>query len=430
MKRILAALLILVLALGSIVFASAETPDQTYTIKVNAKATETVAVGQTVTVTVDLTAQKVGSFNCLVTRNYIVYDPDLLRVDSMECPNTRFTATEKTPGKIELSFWNGTPYSLSPGTFLIMHMTTLADGTAVLENNSPVFVYDLQGSKSTVGTVNATVVIGTGVKAEEPSEEPAEEPETPPAEEPETPPVEEPAETPEETAPVTWSDCAKDDNCLLAKYPDIKVTGWYHDGVHYCIEKGLMQGDTNKEGEPVAFRHSDGVKRAELVTMLWNLAGKPEIQYVEGTYTDVLAKNWYADSVMWATENKIVEGIGDGTFAPEKPVIRQEFTAMMQRFTAYMHYEPSEDEVETRTVPAENQWTPTILFDRFEDGATYSVWAYESIRWALGTGLIEGSDGPEGTKLLKPRESLTRAEAATVFMRYCETIAKPADEAE
>lgn len=77
------------------------------------------------------------------------------------------------------------------------------------------------------------------------------------------------------------SDCPKDESCPISRYKDLTAGEWYHDGIHYCLEEGLMIGTSGGMFEPDA-----ASSRAMVVTILWRMEGSPS---AEGTmsFTDV-----------------------------------------------------------------------------------------------------------------------------------------------
>ena len=93
-------------------------------------------------------------------------------------------------------------------------------------------------------------------------------------------------------------DCSKDDTCPAAKFEDVKLNEWYHDGIHYCIVEGLMNGTSETTFEP-----DSATDRAMLVTVLYRLEGQPKAG--ECPFTDVRAGEWYTDAITWAADNKI-----------------------------------------------------------------------------------------------------------------------------
>ena len=170
---------------------------------------------------------------------------------------------------------------------------------------------------------------------------------------------------------------------------------WYHNEVDYAISHGLMYGTG-----ATAFSPEEAMTRAQLVTVLWRQAGCPT-PTGDDPFTD-LAAPWYKTSVLWAAENGIVNGVGDGRFDPDGVLTREQLATILYRYAKdYLH----------RNVSAR------AAFDPFADGARVSSWAYEALRWAVAAKLIGGSS-EGGALYLAPQAVATRAQVATIFMRF------------
>ena len=98
---------------------------------------------------------------------------------------------------------------------------------------------------------------------------------------------------------------------------------WYESGVQWAVENGISDGtDLNAP-----------VTREQLVTMLYRYAGEPEIAGSIGSFSDTSAvSSWAEDAVIWAVENGIIEGMGDGTLKPQETATRAQVAAILQRF--------------------------------------------------------------------------------------------------
>ena len=118
-------------------------------------------------------------------------------------------------------------------------------------------------------------------------------------------------------------------------------------------------------------------------------------------FSDVLPDAWYTEAVTWAAENGIVNGYPDGTFRPMSPLTREQMATLFFRYAGWCG----------KDVP-----TDTEQFS-FPDESDVSGYAAEPMRWACGIGLIRGVASGDQT-LLKPKGTATRAQAATIIMRY------------
>ena len=193
-------------------------------------------------------------------------------------------------------------------------------------------------------------------------------------------------------------ECPKDSGCPMSAFTDLKLTEWYHDGVHYCIENGLMAGYGNG-----IFGPNDTISRAMIVTILYRMENEPNVTSVN-PFSDVAAGQWYTNAVTWAAENKIVEGYGDGTFKPNKDVTREELAAILYRYA------------QSKGKGFSGAWM--FLLD-YPDASEVSSWADEAMHWMVMNEIIKGKEGK-----LVPGGDASRAEAATMLMRYCTKIAE------
>lgn len=198
--------------------------------------------------------------------------------------------------------------------------------------------------------------------------------------------------------------CAKDVNCPIWPFNDAKTTAWYHDGVHYCIENGLMNGLPGNLFDP-----NGTTTRAQIVTILWRLDGSPVANYAM-SFADVAADQWYTEAVRWAAVNGIVEGYSDTVFAPNDAITREQFAAILWRYCQYKGIDVSVGE-ETNILS-------------YSDAFDVHSWAMDAMQWACGAGVIGGiADG--SSMKLDPTGSATRAQVATMLWRFCEEIMEP-----
>ena len=207
-----------------------------------------------------------------------------------------------------------------------------------------------------------------------------------------------PADKPAETK--DYKSCGRGTDCPLQKFSDLTVNGWYHDGIHYCLTEGLMNGYDNNRFGP-----NDPVSRAQIVTILWRLAGSPESKTAL-RFTDTAEGMYYTKAVCWAAETGVVNGYADGRFGTDDSVTREQLAAMLYRYAKLRGYDVSVGE------------DTNIL--SYEDAFSVSEWAMGALQWACGTGLINGVDGGR----LLPQGSATRAQMATILMRFGESAAK------
>ena len=199
------------------------------------------------------------------------------------------------------------------------------------------------------------------------------------------------------TAP-TPAECDGGESCPSGKFVDINAKAWYHLYVDYAVTNGLFGGTSANTFEP-----ETAMTRAMLVTVLWRYEGQPK--GYQNTFADVNEKNgsWYIDAVAWAASNGIVNGVGNNRFDPNGKITREQMAAILFRYAQKKGIDTSK----------------RGELSNYPDANKISAYAKEALSWAVGEGIINGSDG----KLL-PQGNATRAQVATILMRYIENIVK------
>ncbi|MBQ7605264.1 MAG: S-layer homology domain-containing protein, partial [Firmicutes bacterium] len=192
--------------------------------------------------------------------------------------------------------------------------------------------------------------------------------------------------------------CKKDRTCPIWPFSDASPAAWYHDGVHWALEEGVMRGYS-----AALFGPNDATTRAQVAQMLYNIEGKPAVGNEAIPFADVERGMWYADAISWAAESGVVLGFerdGADVFDPDAAVTREQFAAMMQRYAKLKGADVS--------VGAD------LNIERFSDAGSVSLWATDAMRWAVEEKLITGRT----EETLVPLGTATRAEIATILMRY------------
>lgn len=189
------------------------------------------------------------------------------------------------------------------------------------------------------------------------------------------------------------SECPRDASCPMSGYTDLNMGEWYHDGIHYCLDEGLMDGV-----DAGMFAPNATTSRAMIVTILWRLQGSPEVEATE-TFTDVSPDAWYAKAIAWAVAEGVADGYGEGLFGPNDAITREQLAAMLWRYAG----------------------SPEADGDLsvFADGADTSSWAEQAMSWAVARGLLTGVDNDR----LAPGGQATRAQTATILMRFAQSVA-------
>ena len=172
---------------------------------------------------------------------------------------------------------------------------------------------------------------------------------------------------------------------------DVKETDWFYDAVGYVYENGMMSGTGNNQFSP-----NVTTTRGMIVTILYRLEGSPAVS--TASFDDVAAGEYYANGVYWAAANGVVSGYGNNLFGPNDPITREQMATILYRYVQYKEYET----VVTGDVSL------------FTDGTAVSSYAVEPMNWAVGTGLLSGV----GNNMIDPTGNATRAQAATMLMRF------------
>ena len=214
----------------------------------------------------------------------------------------------------------------------------------------------------------------------------------------------------EYSVPTIVSVCPADASCPMDAFGDISPDAWYHDGVHWAIAQGAMNGVGKDSFDP------DGdTTRAMVVTMLWRLAGEPESQTTAG-FRDVKDGAWYAQAVNWAAENGIVTGYSNTVFAPNDKVTREQLAVILNRSAGNSG---GDEEALVKIVLAMfGTIDPSTFYGEkidvpFDDADSVSEWAVSGVNWAWNAGVLKGKT----EKLLAPQDNATRAEVATMLLR-------------
>ena len=181
-------------------------------------------------------------------------------------------------------------------------------------------------------------------------------------------------------------------------FTDVNETDWFHDAVQYVYDNGLMDGVGGNRFAP-----NSETTRAQLVTILYRLAGEPEPGGDSG-FSDVAAGTWYTDAVAWAAENGIVNGVSETEFAPGKDITREQLATILFRYAEAKGYDVS----------------ARADLSAYPDADQIQSYAAESVAWAVAEGLIQGFED----NTLRPAGNATRAQIATILMRFCEGVAK------
>lgn len=180
-------------------------------------------------------------------------------------------------------------------------------------------------------------------------------------------------------------------------FTDVIASDWFYPYVKDAFENGIMHGASETRFEP-----ETPVTRAMFVTVLHRMDG--EKLEGENIFRDVADGMYYRNAVAWANKNGIVLGVSETEFAPDERITREQMAAILYRYARYRGIDTSVGES-----------TNILSYDDFADVSEYAA---DAIQYALGSGLIVGRT----QTTLNPKDSATRAETATIFVRFADLI--------
>ena len=183
----------------------------------------------------------------------------------------------------------------------------------------------------------------------------------------------------------------------VGSFTDVSTEDWFYDSIKYVYEKGIMTGIND-----TTFAPYDALARAQFAVILHRLNGEPQMEYTN-RFHDVGADIWYTDAILWAADADVVTGYSNGNFGPADKINREQMATMIYRYAEYKGYslEGGAD------------------YSQYEDATNVSDFAQEAMSWAVGNGIITGK---YGETRLDPQGEASRAESATIIMRFIETF--------
>ncbi len=187
----------------------------------------------------------------------------------------------------------------------------------------------------------------------------------------------------------------------LSEFPlmfaDVAENAWYRNAIAYVFREGLMKGVSDTKFGP-----ADDTTRGMVSLILMRLADG-EAPQTAITFSDVAIESWYADAASWAEMNKIFTGYADGTFRGDVAITREQLATVLYRYAAFCGLTLAEG----------------ADISAFGDKDAVSGYAVDAMRWAVAVGLFKGDD----RGMLNPANHATRAELATVLMRFADLFA-------
>ena len=176
-------------------------------------------------------------------------------------------------------------------------------------------------------------------------------------------------------------------------YQDVTDSSSYYEAVRYVTEKGLMNGTSASTFSPDA-----AMTRAMMVTILWRMEKEPAA--LRSNFMDLTA-DWYRTAVDWAAETGVVNGVGNGKFAPNATLSLEQLITILYRYAENKGYNVSK----------------SASLDSFTDGSAVSAYAKPAMQWAVGMNFLSGNT-------LTPGAPASRAQIAQVLMLFCKAYIK------
>ena len=181
------------------------------------------------------------------------------------------------------------------------------------------------------------------------------------------------------------------DDPVPTRFPfkDVTTANWFYNDVYYCWENGLMNGMT-----PDTFAPQGTTTRAQFATVLYRMAGEPDVTGMTTPFTDVKSGSWYEKAVVWGYNSGVINGTSAATFSPDASVTREQMVTMLFRYSGAAE--------------------PTGTLDQFTDANRISGYAVPAVIWAVQNNIVSGM----GDGTFNPQGYATRAQLAKVLHMY------------
>ena len=180
----------------------------------------------------------------------------------------------------------------------------------------------------------------------------------------------------------------------ISPFTDVSRNAWYFRSIRFAYANGLMIGTG-----PEQFSPNTNLSRAMMVTLLWRMEGMPAVTNTS-SFHDVADGRWYSEAIAWAKQSHIINGHGDGTFAPQENMTREQLALIFKNFSSFNGTHVFAD----------------TFASEFADADSISPWALNAMMWANTNGLISGRT----MSTLVPDGTATRAEVAEIIQRFME----------
>lgn len=188
-------------------------------------------------------------------------------------------------------------------------------------------------------------------------------------------------------------------------FTDVSRSDWYYQFVDYVTSKGYFNGVADK-----TFAPADNMTRAMFVTVLFRFHGAKG-DSSQSAFVDVAPGEWYTDAINWAAANRIVDGVGNGKFAPNDPITRAQMCTMIERYLDLYR------KAWKVTLPESSSLSVMV------DESAIPAYALAAVKQCQRHGLVNGFE--DGT--FRPNDLSTRAQVAAVIYRMSHLVqnAKP-----
>ncbi|MDY4483251.1 MAG: S-layer homology domain-containing protein [Butyricicoccus porcorum] len=163
---------------------------------------------------------------------------------------------------------------------------------------------------------------------------------------------------------------------------------WGKPYIQYVYEQNYMSGLTC-----VNFGINTSLTRAQFAQILYSIAGKPEVTYINH-FSDVPAGQWYTNAVVWADSNDIAHGVSDTRFGVNDAITREQLALMLYKYMGAPYVEEG-------------------YIDSFADADEVSDWALTAMNWAVRDGVMNGTNKNE----LQPTGKATRTATAVMISK-------------
>jgi len=179
-------------------------------------------------------------------------------------------------------------------------------------------------------------------------------------------------------------------------FSDVKEDAWYFNAVQFVYDNNIMAGKGDM------FKPNSSITRGEFARVLFNHSGaKAEDITIANTFPDVEEGKWYTNAILWAKQNNIANGNGDGTFGVNNDIQRQQVAVMLYKYAQLRNYDIT--------------IADTAAIDGYVDAQKVQPWAKEAMNWAVSQGIMNGKGGK-----LDPAGKATRAECASMIKKLLE----------